>query len=74
MRIVGIYWSRLVGPVIGLTAFVLMFRWGGGFRGLIFGGLAFIAACWWGEWGWYKQASEQERRLALEDRVRNPPE
>ena len=72
--IAGVVWSRLAGPIVGLALFFLMFRWGGGYRGLLLGLGAFLAASWWGERHWWKQASAEQRRLDIEDRVRNPPE
>jgi high-affinity Fe2+/Pb2+ permease len=74
MRIAGLYWSRIAGPVVGLALFFLLFRFGGGYRGLILGLIAFLAASWFGEHLWWKQADAEERRLEIEDRVRNPPE
>lgn len=74
MRVVGIFWSRIVGPVVGLALFFLMLRWGGGMRGIMLGLAAYLAACWWGERFWLARADAEEARLALEERRRNPPE
>lgn len=54
MRVAGIYWTRIVGPIVGLAGFFLFLRWGGGVRGAVLGLCAFIAACWWGEYTWLK--------------------
>ena len=70
----GVYWSRIVGPLVGIVAFLTIFRMGGSWRGLIFGLAAFGFCSWWGERHWARQATDEEKRLALEDRVRNPPD
>lgn len=72
--IAGVYWSRIVGPIVGIAVFLTIFRIGGGYRGLILGMAAFGFCAWLGERYWARQASTEEKRLALEDRVRNPLE
>lgn len=69
MIIAGLFWSRIVGPVVGLALFFLMYRWGGGARGLMLGAAGFIAACWWGERFWLAQ--EADESLRIEDRGRD---
>ena len=74
MKIAGIYWSRILGPILGMAAALLVFRALENRWGILLGLGAFLALSWWGERRWGKQASEEERRLTIEDRVRNSPE
>lgn len=74
MRIAGIYWSRVLGPIFGMVAALTIFRALENRWGIFLGLFAFLASSWWGERRWWKLADAEERRLEIEDRVRNPPD
>lgn len=72
--IAGVYWSRIVGPIVGIAAFLTLFRMLSGWWGIVLGMFAFGFCSWWGETHWARQATAQERRAELEDRTRDSPE
>lgn len=74
MKIAGIYWSRILGPIVGMAGALLVFRALENRWGLVLALGVFLALSWWGERRWWRQADAEEQRLTIEDRMRNPPE